>query len=75
MGPFAFIVNAYNSYDLDSYGMRGPSLSSSTACATGLNAIGDASTFISMGRVERMIAGATESCVNPIAVVGFQRLR
>uniref|UniRef100_A0A0N5AFY6 Cytosolic Fe-S cluster assembly factor NUBP1 homolog n=1 Tax=Syphacia muris TaxID=451379 RepID=A0A0N5AFY6_9BILA len=57
------------------YGMHGPNLSSSTACATGLNAIGDAATFIAMGRCDYMIAGGTEACVNPIAVVGFQRLR
>lgn len=50
-------------------------MSSCTACATGLHAIGDAATFIAIGRAKRMIAGATEACINPIAITGFQRLR
>ncbi|KHN76948.1 3-oxoacyl-[acyl-carrier-protein] synthase, mitochondrial [Toxocara canis] len=57
------------------YGMRGANLSSCTACATGLHAIGDASTFIAMGRAKKMLAGAVEGCINPIAITGFQRCR
>ncbi|VDN03612.1 unnamed protein product [Thelazia callipaeda] len=57
------------------FGMRGPQLSSCTACATGLHAIGDSATFIKMGRAKRMLAGATESCLNNIAVVGFKQMR
>uniref|UniRef100_A0A915CBR3 beta-ketoacyl-[acyl-carrier-protein] synthase I n=1 Tax=Parascaris univalens TaxID=6257 RepID=A0A915CBR3_PARUN len=57
------------------YGMRGANLSSCTACATGLHAVGDAATFIAMGRAKKMLAGAVEGCVNPIALTGFQRLR
>lgn len=57
------------------YGMRGPNLSSCTACATGLHAIGDAATFIAMHRAKQMIAGATEACVNSIALTGFRRMR
>lgn len=55
--------------------MRGANLSSCTACATGLHAVGDAATFIAMGRAKKMLAGAVEGCVNPIALTGFQRLR
>ncbi|VDK51124.1 unnamed protein product [Anisakis simplex] len=57
------------------YGMRGPNLSACTACATGLHAIGDAATFIAMGRAKKMLAGAVEACVNPIAITAFQRMR
>uniref|UniRef100_A0A915PLZ6 beta-ketoacyl-[acyl-carrier-protein] synthase I n=1 Tax=Setaria digitata TaxID=48799 RepID=A0A915PLZ6_9BILA len=57
------------------FGMRGPHLSSSTACSTGLHAIGDAATFIRIGRAKRMLAGATEACVNKLAIVGFSQMR
>uniref|UniRef100_A0A183H2V9 beta-ketoacyl-[acyl-carrier-protein] synthase I n=1 Tax=Onchocerca flexuosa TaxID=387005 RepID=A0A183H2V9_9BILA len=57
------------------FGMRGPQLSSCTACATGLHSVGDSATFIRMGRAKRMLAGATEACVNSIAVIGFSQMR
>lgn len=57
------------------YGLRGAHLSSSTACATGLHAVGDSATFIQMGRAKRMLAGATEACVNRIAITGFKQMR
>ncbi|KAM3721496.1 Cytosolic Fe-S cluster assembly factor [Dirofilaria immitis] len=57
------------------FGMRGPQLSSCTACATGLHSVGDSATFIRMGRAKRMLAGATEACINSIAVIGFSQMR
>lgn len=57
------------------FGMRGPQLSSCTACATGLHCVGDSATFIRMGRTKRMLAGATEACVNSIAITGFSQMR
>ncbi|KAK0425453.1 hypothetical protein QR680_009210 [Steinernema hermaphroditum] len=57
------------------YGFKGGNMSSTTACATGASCVGDAATMVSLGRVRRMVAGAVESCVNPIAVTGFNRLR
>ncbi|EJD75391.1 beta-ketoacyl-ACP synthase II [Loa loa] len=57
------------------FGMRGPHLSSCIACATGLHSVGDSATFIRMGRAKRMLAGATEACVNSIAITGFSQMR
>ncbi|TKR93761.1 hypothetical protein L596_008162 [Steinernema carpocapsae] len=57
------------------YGFNGGNMSSTTACATGASCIGDAATMVALGRIRRVIAGAVESCVNPIAVTGFNRLR
>ncbi len=57
------------------YNLAGPNHAPSTACATGLHAIGDASTWISRGLCDIMVAGGTESCVHPLAITGFCRAK
>ncbi|MCP9260881.1 Cytosolic Fe-S cluster assembly factor NBP35 [Dirofilaria immitis] len=48
------------------FGMRGPQLSSCTACATGLHSVGDSATFIRMGRAETHACRAlTMTCSRP----------
>ncbi|CAI4223191.1 unnamed protein product [Auanema sp. JU1783] len=57
------------------YGMMGGADSSSTACATGLHAIGNAFRAVRHGWAKSALAGATESCVNAVALAGFDRMR
>lgn len=58
------------------HGLRGPSLSCSTACATGGHSIGEAFHLIQNGHVDAMICGGTEAAATmPLAIAGFSRCR
>lgn len=56
-------------------GARGPNLATTSACASGLHAIGYAYSDIKLGRVKAMITGGVESTVTPMAVSGFNAMR
>ncbi|KAF2675553.1 3-oxoacyl-synthase 2 [Microthyrium microscopicum] len=58
------------------FNFRGPSLAPSTACTTGSHAIGDAFNIIRYSKSTRVVlAGAAESCIEPLALAGFARAR
>jgi 3-oxoacyl-[acyl-carrier-protein] synthase II len=57
------------------YGMKGPNVSSVSACATGTHSIGDAYQIIRRGDADAMIAGGTESTITPLAIGGFSVMR
>jgi len=57
------------------FGLRGPSSTVATACATGAQAIGDAFHTIKFGQAPLMVAGAVESDRHPLFTAGFTAMR
>jgi 3-oxoacyl-[acyl-carrier-protein] synthase II len=53
------------------HGLKGPNTCVVTACATGVNAIGDAYHIIKRGDAVAMVAGGTEAPISPIGMSGF----
>jgi 3-oxoacyl-[acyl-carrier-protein] synthase II len=56
------------------FGLRGPNLAVTSACATGTNAVGEATAMIQRGTADVMIAGGTEACLTPLILAGFNAL-
>lgn len=56
------------------FGLKGKSINSVTACATGTNTIGEAFRSIQYGEADVMAAGGTESSVTPVGIAGFTAL-
>ncbi len=52
-------------------GARGPNMALATACASGSNAIGEATEIIRRGAADAMIAGAAESSIVALAMGGM----
>ena len=78
ISPFfitALIVNEAAGNISIRYGLKGPNLSTVTACTTGAHAIGEAYRMIQYGDADAAIAGGTESVITPLAVGGFSVMR
>jgi 3-oxoacyl-[acyl-carrier-protein] synthase II len=57
------------------YGARGPNYATTSACASGAHAIGDAVLYIRDGRQDVMLAGGAEAPICLIGVGGFTAMR
>lgn len=57
------------------YGAKGPNLSTTTACAAGTHAVGEAFRLISRGDCDAVITGGSESTICPLAVGGFSSMK
>jgi 3-oxoacyl-[acyl-carrier-protein] synthase II len=58
-----------------SLGIKGVNYAIVSACATGSHAIGEAAELIKRGWADAVIAGGTESCVDPLILAGFTAMR
>ncbi len=57
------------------FGLRGPNFCTTSACASGAHAIGEAMRKIQYGEADIMIAGGAESTITPLAVAGFSAMK
>jgi 3-oxoacyl-[acyl-carrier-protein] synthase II len=57
------------------FGAKGPSITATSACASGSHAIGDAMRWIQRGDADAMITGGAEATVTPLGVGGFNALK
>lgn len=57
------------------FGFRGYSSTTVTACAAGAQAIGDAAEVIRSGRAEVAVSGGSEATLTPVAVASFAVMR
>jgi len=71
----SLIINLAGGFVSIKYGLQGPNSAVATACATGTHAIGDAARQIMFGYADRMIAGGSDSVINPLGVGGFAAMR
>ncbi len=53
------------------FGARGPNMALATACASGNNAIGEATEIIRRGSADVMMAGASEAAIVSVAMAGL----
>jgi 3-oxoacyl-[acyl-carrier-protein] synthase II len=78
LSPFvapAFLANLAAGNLSIRYGLRGPIGCPVTACAAGIQAIGDGMRLIHCGEAEVALVGGTEACVDPLALASFHTMR
>ncbi|MGH2543669.1 MAG: beta-ketoacyl-ACP synthase II [Ardenticatenaceae bacterium] len=74
VSPFflaAMTVDAAGAQLAINYGLTGPSYAPVSACASGVNALGEAAELIRRGDADVVIAGGSEAGVIPAAFAGF----
>lgn len=53
------------------FGLKGPTFSVASACATGNNSLFDAWALIQLGHADAVLAGSAEACITPSLIAGF----
>ncbi len=78
LSPFtvpSFLVNLAAGHISIRYGYKGPIGAPVTACAAGVQAIGDAARMIRADEVDVAICGGAEACINEVSLGGFLAAR
>lgn len=56
-------------------GLKGNNITTTSACASSNNAIGDAFRLLQSGQADIMLSGGTEAPITPLAVAGFSAMK
>jgi 3-oxoacyl-[acyl-carrier-protein] synthase II len=78
LSPFtvpSFLVNLASGHISIRFGFKGPIGAPVTACAAGIQAIGDAARLIRANEVDVAVFGGTEACMNTVSLGGFAAAR
>jgi 3-oxoacyl-[acyl-carrier-protein] synthase II len=78
LSPFtvpSFLVNLAAGHISIRHGFKGPLGAPVTACAAGIQAIGDAARLIRTGEADVAVCGGTEACMNIVSLGGFAAAR
>jgi 3-oxoacyl-[acyl-carrier-protein] synthase II len=78
LSPFtvpSFLVNLAAGHISIRHGYQGPLGAPITACAAGVQAIGDAARLIQAGEADIAICGGTEACIDLVSLGGFAAAR
>ena len=78
LSPFtvpSFLVNLAAGHISIRYGFKGPLGAPVTACAAGIQAIGDAARLIRANEADIAVCGGTEACMNIVSLGGFAAAR
>jgi len=69
------LVNMLGGFISIEHGLKGPNLSSVTACAAGTHAITEAAKTIMLGGADRMLVVGAEAAICPIGIGGFAAMK
>lgn len=78
ISPFvvpAFLANMAAGHVSIRYGFKGPLGCPITACAAGVQAIGDGMRMIRSGEASVALVGGAEACIDPLSLAGFHALK
>lgn len=78
LSPFtipSFLVNMAAGHVSIRHGYKGPIGAPVTACAAGVQAIGDAARLIRAGEADIAVCGGTEACIDLVSLGGFAAAR